>query len=136
MPWFIVAYLLLIVALGVCSFYDDRKAKLSIAYLTVDAVVTAVWMYFVVAYFYPPIADPVGRALPLLLVLSVVWTAADVRRELKGLIAQRPASYDPELSPRVNLLVDRAVEGAGLVVGMAVLAPALVYGILVIRRAW
>jgi hypothetical protein len=76
-----------------------------------------------------------GRVLPVILVLAVAWTAADVQRELKGIVAQRPASYDPELSPRVNILVDRAVEGAGLVVGMALLAPAVVYAILVIRRA-
>lgn len=136
MPWFIVAYLILLVAIGIYSFYDDRKAKVSISYLTIDAAVSVVWIYFVLAYFYPGLAEPILRPLPVVLLLCAVWTVMDVRREMKGIIAKRAASYDPELSPRANLWIDRAVEASGLVFGFLLLTPAFIFAILVVRRTW
>ena len=136
MPLLAAAYIVLVIAIALYSFYDDRKAKRSVAYLSTDAVVTVVWIYFVLAYFYPRIAEPVGRLLPLLLLLSLAWTAADASREMKRIIAERPASYDPELSPGANLWIDRAVEAGGLLFGILLLTPALIYAVLVIRRTW
>ncbi len=136
MPWFGAAYVVLVLGIGIYSFYDDRKAKRSIAYLSTDAVVTSVWIYFVLAYFVPQIAAPIGRLLPFLLLLSLAWTAVDASRELTRVIAQRPASDDPELSARANLWVDRAVESAGLLISVLLLTPAIIYAMLVIRRTW
>jgi hypothetical protein len=98
MPWFVTAYLLLIGAMGVYSFLDDRKEGRSAAYLAIDAAVTGSWGYFVIAYFRPGVAEPIGLALPLLLLFSLAWVAADAWCEMRRAIAERPAGFDPELS--------------------------------------
>jgi len=136
MPWFAVAYIGLLVAIGLYSFHDDRKAKRSAVYLAADAFVTALWIYFVFAYFDSRFAQPIARLLPFSLLGAVAWTVADTARVMMRIIAERPASYDPELTARTNLWVDRAVETVGLLIGVLLLAPALIYAMLVIRQTW
>jgi hypothetical protein len=135
MPWYAVVYSVLLVGFGVYSAYDDLRLRQSVGYVLMDAGVTLIWVYFVAAYFYPALA-PVGFGPLLLLVFAIVWSVIDVRRELRALVRDRPSSYDPELSPRTNLWIDRGVEAFGLLVGTGIVVPALIAGVVVAARGW
>jgi hypothetical protein len=137
MPWFAVAYVTLLLAFGVYCFHDDRKEGRSAGYLATDAAVTALWIYFVWAYFHPPLAASLGSsgALPLLLG-AVSWTAWDAWRELRLVIGARPEAYDPELSEAWNLRIDRGVETGAVLLGLLVMAPAIFCAMQVARRSW
>lgn len=136
MTWPAVAYVVLLLAFGVYSAYDDRQDGVGVPYVVTDAAVTLLWVYFVVAYYLPPWAAPVGRAAPVLFALGIAWTAWDVRRNLRLAARARPRSYDPELPARVNLWVDRSVEAAGLVAGTVLMVPAFAAAVRVSLRAW
>lgn len=135
MAWYAVVYALLLVGVGVYSAYDDLRLRQGVGYVLVDAVVTFIWVYFVAAYYRSTLI-PAGAGLLLLLVFALVWTAIDVRRELRALLRDRPLSYDPELSPRANLWIDRGVEAFGVLLGTVVAAPAVLAGVVVAARAW
>lgn len=136
MPWFAAAYVVLFLAFGVYSFYDDWKERRSAGYLATDAAVNLLWIYFVWAYFHPPLAASMGSgALPLLLG-AVSWTAWDAWRELRLVIAARPEAHDPELSEAWNLWIDRGVESGAVLLGLLVMAPAVFCAMQVARRSW
>jgi hypothetical protein len=135
MTWYAFAYIVFLIAVGIFSAYDDIRGKVASWYVAVDAVVTTLWIYFVIAYFHPQVAGP-GPILVILLVFAVVWTVLDVRRELQSVWRARPAGYDPELSSDLNLRIDRVVEALGVVFGLLVGSPAIIAAIAVARRAW
>ena len=110
MPSFAVAYVVLLLAFGVYSFYDDWKDRRSAGYLATDAA-------------------------PLLLG-ALSWTAWDAWRELTVVIAARPESYDPELSEAWNLRIDRGLEAGVVLLGVLVMAPAIFCAIRVALRSW
>ena len=135
MPWFAVAYVIVLLAFGVYSFYDDRKEGRSAGSLATDAAVTVLWISFVWVYFHPVPASRGWPALPLLLG-ALSWTAWDAWRELRVVLAARPQGYDPELSEAWNLWIDRGVEAAGVLVGIVTIAPAIFCGLRVALRSW
>lgn len=135
MPWYAFPYVVILAGFGVYSAYDDTRLGKGIVYVLVDALVTLFWIYCVFAFFYDTLV-PLGPALLCLFALAVAWTVIDVRRELRGAVLQRPLSYDPELSPRANLWIDRGVEGFAVLVGTLIGGPAVVAGAVVAIRAW
>ncbi|HET7039290.1 MAG TPA: hypothetical protein VFH97_05340 [Gemmatimonadales bacterium] len=136
MSWPALAYIAPLLAVGVYSAYDDRKEGVSVPYVATDAAVTLSWVYFVAAYDRPAVAAPRGGGAGVLLAFAVVWTVFDVRRELRLIVAARPQSYDPGLSARANLRVDRSVEALGVLIGTLVMVPALAAAVRVSLRAW
>lgn len=136
MPWYIHAYLVVLIGIGAYSAYDDRRNGVAGWYVLVDAAVTAFWALCVLAYYYPDFVKPAGRLIALVAALAVVWTIVDVRREIRAVMVKRPEAHDPELSQRTNLWVDRTVEAAGVASGTLLLTPALFFAVQVVRRAW
>ncbi len=134
MPWYAVAYAVFFVAVSIYSAYDDIRDRVADWYILVDGAVGVLWIYFFLAYYYPQLALP-APMLALLLVFAMVWTVFDVRRELQAIWRDRPLSYDPELSPGLNLWIDRGVEAFGVAFGVVLAAPAIVAAIAVVRRA-
>ena len=134
MSWYAIAYLAFFVAGSIYSAYDDVRDRVAYWYILVDGAVAVLWIYFVVAYYYPQLALP-GAVLAVLLVVAIVWTAFDVCRVLQGAWRDRSLSDDPELSPSLNLWIDRGVEAFGVLVGALLGAPAIIAAIAVVRRA-
>ena len=134
MSWYAIAYVAVIVAGTIYSAYDDIRDRVANWYILVDGAVGLLWIYFFVAYYYPQLALPVA-VLATLLVLAIVWTVFDVRRELQGARRDRPVSDDPELSPSLNLWIDRGMEASGVALGVILFAPAIIAAIAVVRRA-
>lgn len=134
MTWYALVYLAVLVAFGIYSAYDDIRDRVAAWYVLVDGAVTLLWIYFLFAYYYPHIALA-GPVLLVLLAFAVVWTIFDVRRELQGVWRDRHLSDDPELSPRLNLWVDRGVEAFGVAFGVMLGAPAIIAAMAVVRRA-
>ena len=134
MSWYAIAYLAVFVAGIFFSAYDDIRERVAHWYIVVDGAVGLLWIYFFVTYYYPALALS-GTLLAVLLGLAIVWTVLDVRRELQGVWRDRPQSYDPELSPSLNLSIDRGVEALGVAIAVMLGAPALVAAIAVVRRA-
>jgi hypothetical protein len=60
------------------------------------------------------------------LVLAFLWTALNAQREIGEL------QGDPKLSPRLNWLGDILA----IAVGVLFVAPAIAYGVLVVKRGW
>jgi hypothetical protein len=135
MPWYVVGYSALLVGLGVYTHFGNRRAGRTRSYLAIDAAVNLLWVCFVIAYVHPELVRPVGGLIWLPFFLGLGWTALDVRRELAALKRERPASYDPELSPELNRMVDVGVEAAALVTGLLIGGPAIIAGLLVSLRA-
>ena len=134
MPWYVVAYVVVLAGIAVYSCYDDVKA-LPAWYVAVDAVVSLFWILAVLAYYDARLAPPavIGGAL---FVAAVLWAAYDVRREFHAIVTQRPQSHDSEMSPALNLWIDRGVEAAGVVVASVLLAPAVVFALRVVQRGF
>jgi hypothetical protein len=116
------------------SFYDDLKS-VPAWYLAIDALVAVFWIMAVFAYYDARLTPP-GAVGVVSFVAAVLWTAWDVQRELQGIVAQRPEGHDPELSPKLNLWIDRGVEATGVVVASALLAPAVVFALRVVQRGF
>lgn len=133
MPWYAIAYLVFFVALSIYSAYDDARDRVAYWYILVDGAVGLLWIYFFLAYFFPQLALP-GAALALLLVIAIAWSVYDVRRVLQGAWRDRPLSEDPELSPSLNLWIDRGVEAFGVAFGVLLAAPAIIAAIAVVGR--
>jgi hypothetical protein len=135
MPWYALCYVAAIAALGIDAFLDETREGVGTWYRATDALVTLGWILFVVAYYAPPLVGPARRLLPLAFAFAVAWTAFDARRALRNVIAARPESYEPGLSPRANLWIDRGVEAFAVLVGVLVALPAVVMGLRVVLRA-
>lgn len=129
-----IAYAGMLGAFGLYSAYDDIRDRVAAWYVLVDGAVTLLWIYFLFAYYYSHIALA-GPVLLVPLAFAIVWTIFDVRRELQGVWRNRHLSDDPELSPRLNLWVDRGVEAFGVAFGVMLGAPAIIGAIAVVRRA-
>ena len=134
MKWYAIAYVAMFIGGMIFSAYDDIRERVARWYIVVDAAVGALWIYFFLTYYYTALALP-GTLLAMLLVFAIVWTALDVRRELLAVWRDRPKSYDPELSPGLNLWIDRGVEAFGVTLAVTLAAPAIVAAIAVVRRA-
>ena len=134
MRWYAIAYLAGFVAGIFFSAYDDIRGRVARWYIVVDGAVGWLWIYFFVTYYYPALALS-GPLLAVLLAVAIVWTVLDVRRELQGVWRDRPLSYDHELSPALNLWIDRGVEASGVALAVILAAPALIAAIAVVRRA-
>ncbi len=135
MPWYVVGYGALLVGLVVYTHIDNRRKGRTRRYLATDAAADLLWVYFVLAWVHPGVAQPAGRLIWLPFGFALGWTALDAYREMAALKRQRPASYDPDLSPELNRLVDVGVEAAALVAGLLVIGPAVIAGLLVSLRA-
>lgn len=134
MPWYIALYVGLFVAFTVYSAIDYRRNGRSVPFLLTDAGVNVVWIYFCVAAYHPSLAGRGRWPLALLFVAAIAWTVADACYEQRAVIRQRPDAYDPELSERANLWIDRGVEAFAVVVGLVALTPAIILAIRVIAR--
>ena len=134
MSWYAMAYVGVFAAGCFFSAYDDIRERVAHWYIVVDGAVGVLWIYFFVTYYYPDLALR-GTLLAALLVFAVVWTVLDVRRELRSVWRDRPQSYDPQLSPALNLWIDRGVEMLGVTLAVMLAAPAMIAAIAVVRRA-
>ena len=134
MPWYAIVYFVVLMGLGVYSAYDDLKDRVSPVYVLVDAMVTILWLYFLVAYSVPGIALT-GLLLAAMFAFGIVWTTVDVHRELQQAVRHRPLGYDSEVSAETNLRVDRGVEGFAVLFGVALGAPAIAAAAVVVKRA-
>jgi len=134
MSWYAIAYIIVIIAGCVYSAYDDMRADLAGWYIAVDAAVHVVWIYFFFTYYYPGLALP-GMLLAVLLALAVFWTLLEVHREMQAVSRDRPKSYEPELSPALNLWIDRGLEVLIVAFAVALAAPAILAAFAVVRRA-
>lgn len=133
MPWYVVAYVVVLAALIIYSFFDEVRS-LPTWYVAIDLAVSAFWILAVFAYYDAKLAPPASVGVALF-VAALVWTAWDVQQELKDIAKQRPESYDPDLSPGMNLWTDRSLEVAGIIVASMMLAPAVVLALRVLQRA-
>lgn len=123
MRWYVWLYIASLVMLGLASCLDQLEEGRGFGAVVIDALSTAVLVYFVIAYFNADAALP--RLWNIILAaFAIAWSVYDGVRELRTVIAQRPASYNPGLSPRANLRVDRVVEVFAGSAGVLVVLPA------------
>ena len=128
MPWLVWFYIALVVIAAIWGAYDDRQSRRPRYWLAIDFLTTTAWLFFIAAYYHPSLATPLGRSLAPVFATTLLLTGLSVQQEI-GDIDRNP---DPELSPRQNFIGDML--GIGL--GVAFLAPAVVFGALVVRRTW
>ena len=126
MPWWAVLYALLFAGAAVWSAVEEARKGARRWWLATDALVSLVWVAFIVAYYAPPLGRPASRAALALLVAAFLWTAINAQREIGQL------QSDPDLSPRLNWLGDILA----IALGAIFVAPAIAYGVLVVRRGW
>lgn len=127
MPWWAVLYVLLFAVAAAWSTVEEgRKRTRRRWWLAADAMVSLLWVGFVVAYYAPPMGRTASKVAIGVLVLAFLWTALNAQREIGEL------QGDPKLSPRLNWLGDILA----IAVGVLFVAPAIAYGVLVVKRGW
>jgi hypothetical protein len=126
MPWWAHLYLAFLLVLTVASVVVDRRRGVTAWRMSLDVASMAVWAWFVVAHFHPPLAEPAGRWTALAFLGTLIWTGIGVHREIAEL---RP---HPELTPRANL----TLELAGIATAAIALVPAVTMALLVMRTSW
>ena len=126
MPWWAGLYATLFVAGAAWSTVEEMKKGRRLWWVIVDAVVSLVWVGFIVAFYAPTLSAALGRGALALLVGAFLWTALTAHHEIASL------ETDPALSERVNWAGDMAA----IAVGVLFVAPAIGYGLMVARREW
>ena len=133
MPWYVWLYLGCLTIAGGATFHDQLEEGRGYRVAVFDAVTTIILLYFVAAAFHGVGALPLFLNI-ILAAIAIGWNIFDGIRELRVVIAQRPAAYDADLSPRANRIVDRVVEVFAASAGIVVLLPAIACAIAVIAR--
>lgn len=125
MPIWAVLYLAALAITSVVGLVVERREGRGVGYMTVDGIVTAIWVWLVIAYFHANLAEPVGLGTPALFAVALAWTL------WVGHAYVRRPDVDPDLSPTENLVGDLIA----IAVGVGLAAPAITLGALVAWRA-
>ena len=128
MPWYVVAYVIVLLGLGAASTVDAVRSRRSLPFVVFDAGIWLAWPAFVEFEWHPGWAPP--KAILFVLVLLAVGTSlAETWRELRAGGTSLPEGADPELSSDANLMLDRVARGFSALTGWVLILPALIAAI-------
>jgi hypothetical protein len=126
-PWLAWMYVALVVIASIWGLRDDLRSGRQRFWLPIDLLTTCAWLFLIAGYYNPALTTALGRWLVIFFGVTLLLTGLSVQQE----IAEMDRNPDPELSARQNFIGDIV----GIVLGAGFLAPAVVFGALVARRA-
>ena len=128
MPWPVWIYVVLVVLAGAWALYDEAQSRRPRYWLAIDLLTTLLWLFFIAAYYRAGLTSSLGRLPVLLFGATLLLTGLSVHREIDEL----DRNPDPDLSARMNYFAHMT----GILLAVAFLTPAVIFGALVARRAW
>jgi hypothetical protein len=123
MPFWSIAYILLLAYSGAQSVLSARRGQRPRWFMMLDVVTAGAWILLVVAFVRPEVADALGRIALIAFGVAMLWTLASAPFEVTRL---RP---DPNLSERANAVADWVIIG----ISVLFVVPAVTIGALVVR---
>ena len=125
MPWWPLLYVVVYAGIGLAAAIDDYRSGKGVSWALGELLATAVASAFVVALWREDLRLALGRAVVPLFVGALIWEVVSARDDLSSL--ERDASLSTD--------ADRTANRLGVLLGIMLVAPALVSGAVLSWRA-